>query len=189
MYALRLPVSYQHGRYVMPAMPVYFIWGLAGLFELVFWGETNAIWRVLGRAWAASTALVLVLFLFLGSAAYQRDVAVINSEMVDTAQWIASNTPPGSLIAAHDIGALGYFSDRQLLDLAGLVSPEVIPFIRDEHRLAAYLDQQGADYFVTFPGWYPYLVTRARLIRTSQGTVSTRIGGENMNVYRWNTSP
>ena len=31
MYAWRLPVTYQHGRYVIPAMPVYFIWSLAGL--------------------------------------------------------------------------------------------------------------------------------------------------------------
>ena len=34
LYALRLPVTYQHGRYLMPAMPISFIWGLAGMFKV-----------------------------------------------------------------------------------------------------------------------------------------------------------
>ena len=32
LYIQRLPV-YQHGRYIMPAMPIFFLWGLAALFE------------------------------------------------------------------------------------------------------------------------------------------------------------
>jgi hypothetical protein len=37
IYALRLPVTYQHGRYMMPAMPVFWLIGLAGW--LAFWGQ------------------------------------------------------------------------------------------------------------------------------------------------------
>ena len=112
--------------------------------------------------------------------------AVIESEMVATANWVADNIEPTALIGAHDIGALGYFGNRNLLDLAGLISPEVIPFIRDEARLSDYLDEQSADYLVTFPGWYPDLVARSELIfQTDQG-FSLASGGENMAVYRWN---
>lgn len=189
LYALRLPVSYQHGRYVMPVMPVYFIWGLSGVIKLVGCPAAHAGWRVIGRAWGLSIGVLLILFYFLGAAAYQRDVALIESEMVDTAQWLTRNTEPDSIVAAHDIGALGYFGERQLLDLAGLVSPEVIPFIRDEASLATYLDDQGADYLVTFPGWYPYLVSRASPMHVSQGEISPLLGGENMIVYRWKLSP
>ena len=85
-------------------------------------------------------------------------IAVINGEMVATAGWLDKNTGPEDLIAAHDIGAIGYFSERDLLDLAGLISPDVIPFIRDEARLASYLDEKCPDYLVTFPDWYPSLV-------------------------------
>ena len=105
--------------------------------------------------------------------------------MVDTAQWIAQNTKPDALVAAHDIGALGYFGKRNLLDLAGLVSPEVIPFIRDEALLAEYLDEQQADYLMTFPDWYPELVKKANLVYESHGIFSPMQGGENMRVYRW----
>jgi hypothetical protein len=71
--------------------------------------------------------------------------------------------------------------------LAGLVSPEVIPFIRDEARLREWLNASGADYLVTFPGWYPDLVrsrASAEVFRT-RAPYSPAAGGENMVVYRW----
>jgi hypothetical protein len=185
IYALRLPVTYQHGRYIMPAMPVYFVWSLAGL---ACWIEMSSaqLWRrVLGRVWLVSVGLVLVIFWFRGAWAYAWDVAFIESEMVVTAQWVAENTEPGALVAAHDIGALGFYAKRPLLDLAGLVSPQVIPFIRDEQRLGTFLDAHQADYLVTFPGWYPQLAQRGQLIFSSQGTFSPAMGYENMAIYRW----
>ena len=53
-------------------------------------------------------------FIFLGAHSYAEDVAVIESEMVVTAKWVAENLPPDALIAAHDIGALGYFDDHRI---------------------------------------------------------------------------
>jgi hypothetical protein len=112
-------------------------------------------------------------------------VAIIQTEMLPAARWIAGNTPRDVVIAAHDIGALGYFGERQILDLAGLISPEVIPFIRDEARLAAYLDQRHAAYLVTFPKWYPVLVQRGAAAYVTGGSVAPQAGGENLTVYRW----
>jgi hypothetical protein len=189
LYALRLPVTYQHGRYLMPVMPVYFIWGLAGITELAMALPNRPAWRILVRAWSLSIILVMGIFFLLGARAYQRDVAFIEEEMVQTARWVATNTPKQARIAAHDIGALGYFARRELIDLAGLVSPEVIPFIRDQARLADYLDDQRADFLVAFPGWYPHLVSQAQRIYVTHGQVSQALGAENMAVYRWRHSP
>jgi hypothetical protein len=185
LYAWRLPVTYQHGRYVMPAMPVYYVWGLAGMIGWIQLKSRSTWKRVFSRAWVLSIALVTLLFWLVGARAYARDVAIIESEMVTAARWLASNTPSDALVAAHDIGALGYFSQRQLIDLAGLVSPEVIPFIRDESRLAQFLDACQADYLVTFPEWYPGLVQHGRLIFSTRGEFSPLLGGENMAIYQW----
>ncbi len=185
LYAWRLPVTYQHGRYVIPAMPVFFLWGLAGFIDLL---DINSqlIWRrILFRSWLLTGLVVLIAFWLQGAFAYAQDVAVIETEMVATANWVAGNTAEDAVIAAHDIGALGYFGDRQIIDLAGLISPEVIPFIRDELRLAEYLNQQQADYLVTFPGWYPHLVNQAQLVHSTNAKVSPSLGGENMHVYQW----
>jgi hypothetical protein len=185
IYAWRLPVTYQHGRYVMPAMPVFFLLGFVGTAEMARL-DSQIVWqRVLSRAWIAALGAVLGLFWVIGARTYANDVAIIETEMVDTAKWVAQNTPPHALIAAHDIGALGYFGHRNLLDLAGLVSPEVITFIRDEMALERYLDGQNADYLVTFPDWYPLLSSKGERIFQTNGRYSPALGGENMAVYRW----
>jgi len=190
IYALRLPVTYQHGRYLMPAMPVLFLLGLVGSTWLLADLPLTQKWRRRLRFAAALTlAGVAVSFYALGARSYSEDVAIIETEMVQTAHWVADNTPPDALIAAHDIGALGYYADRELLDLAGLISPEVIPFIRDETRLAAYLDQSGVDYLVTFPAWYPRLVQGRDPVHVTGGAVAPAQGGENMVVYRWLAVP
>lgn len=187
LYAWRLPVTYQYGRYAIPAMNVFFVSGLAGWFNGLRQISMGSRKRLLERTWLLSQAILLLVFWGRGAMEYALGVAVIESEMVATARWVAQNTSPQALVAAHDIGALGYFGQRRLLDLAGLVSPEVIPFLRDEEKLAQFLDAQGADYLVTFPGWYPRLIQGRELIYRTAAPYSLQMGGENMAIYRWRT--
>ncbi|MCC7359359.1 MAG: hypothetical protein IT317_07775 [Anaerolineales bacterium] len=184
-YALRLPVTYQHGRYLMPTVPVLVAVGAAGLGGWVRLDSRRPWRRVAGRAWVVVVGAVALAFWVLGARAYAQDVQIIQTEMVRTAKWIALNTEDDAVIAAHDIGALGYFGERPVLDLAGLVTPEVIPIMRAEAKLAAWLDASGADYLMTFPGWYPQLTARAEVVYTSGGVAGPAAGGENMVVYRW----
>ncbi len=185
IFALRLPAVYQHGRYTMPTIPILTIIGLLGLREWTRAAGSGG-WRwIVSRAWLATWGLILGIFWVLGSGAYAQDVAIINTEMVQTADWIRDHTQPADLIAAHDIGALGYFGGRPILDLAGLVNPEVIPFIRDEARLSEYLDSKRAAYLMTFPGWYPELTSDRAPIYAGDAPFSLQAGGEHMSVYRW----
>jgi arabinofuranosyltransferase len=184
LYAWRLPVTYQHGRYVIPAMPVYLLWSFAGAVQWIDLHAVQMLRRVVGRAWAIMVAAVLLGFWFLGARSYAMDVGFIESQMVETAHWVTRNTPVNSLIAVHDIGAMGFFGKRDLVDLAGLVSPDVIPFIRDENRLSQYLNHQEVDYLVTFPDWYPQLVRgRQKLYCGPQNKYLA--GMEPMCVYLW----
>jgi hypothetical protein len=105
--------------------------------------------------------------------------------MVATARWVDANLPPDAVIAAHDIGALGYFDHHPLIDLAGLVSPEVIPFIRDEARLAAFLDRRHANYLIAFPAFYPVLSRASEPVFTTGGAFAPALGEKNMTVYLW----
>src|SRR5690606_1423380 len=103
-----------------------------------------------------SSLVVFVYFgLLLGPATYARDVRIIDEEMVTAAHWIRDNVPPEDLLAIHDIGAVGYFAPRSLLDIAGLVSPELIPLIGDEAATWAFLEAQGARYLMAFPNQVP----------------------------------
>jgi hypothetical protein len=185
LYALRLP-PYQHARYLMPAMPIFFLWGWLGTAETITRTATRLGVRLMRVAWAAALVALTVAFWGLGARSFGQDVAYIESEMVTTAQWADANIPPDAVIAAHDIGALGYFDHHALIDMAGLVSPEVIPFLRDESRLADYLTQRGADYFIAFPSLYPELAMRSEIVFSSLGRFAPVTGGENLFVYRWN---
>jgi hypothetical protein len=153
LYALRLPVTYQHGRYQIPVIPFFILLGVGGTAYLLRPQARTMLTRVISQALMAAILLLFLAFLVLGARAYAADVAFIQGEMVAIAGWLEANVPPDALIAVHDIGAIGYFTPRPLLDLAGLVTPEVIPFITDEARLIEFMQAQGADYVVFFPDW------------------------------------
>jgi len=184
MYVLRLP-PYQHGRYLMPVMPTLLLMGILGFMDVLEACKRAARRWALAWAWQAGLVMLTAGFLVLGAGAYGKDVALIESEMVNTAIWVAERLPPQAVIAAHDIGALGYFDRHALIDLAGLVSPQVLPFIRDETRLAAFLDESGAEYLVAFPDLYPDLARSARQIHSSGGQFAPAAGEGNMTVYCW----
>ncbi|HEY3312339.1 MAG TPA: hypothetical protein VGK00_11930 [Anaerolineales bacterium] len=183
LYALRLPVTYQHGRYAMPVIPLLLFLGSLGAAQ---WLASQAGKFIsLRLAWKVSTGLLLVIFLGIGAWSFARDVAFIENDMVAPAQWVAANLPPQALVAAHDIGALGYFGAHHLVDLAGLISPEVIPFMRDQAGLARFLDEQQVSYLVTFPGWYPELVRGKTVVFSAQPGLNQGYGSEHMHIYRW----
>ncbi len=114
-----------------------------------------------------------------------RDVGLIDQEMVATARWVEAHTPPSAVIAAHDIGALGYYGHRRLVDLGGLTSRAALDVLRDPREFASFLTQEGSDYLVTFPGLYPSVGQRCRPVYSSGGSISPALGGENMQVYAW----
>lgn len=154
MYAARLPVTYQHGRYAIAVVPVLALYGIRGLARLARPNAQGLLRRALSRAWLLAAALIYPLTVAaFGAPAYARDNAFIQSEMVATAQWVEDNLPADAALAVHDIGALGFFSPRPLVDLAGLVSPDVVPLMHDAEGLAGYITASGADYLIVFPYW------------------------------------
>jgi hypothetical protein len=157
LYAARLPVTYQHARYAIPVIPVLVVLGIRGMVVSVRPRAARLITRVGSLSWAAIAAALFPVFLVvLGAPAYGRDNQFIQSEMVETARWIEQNTSPDTVIALHDIGALGYFAPRPVVDLAGLVSPDIIPVMGDEDKTADFVISRHADYLIVFPRWFGY---------------------------------
>jgi hypothetical protein len=186
LYAWRLPVTYQHGRYLLAALPIWALFGLAGWLGVMGLGGNGRYPRIARQVASLTYIFLLFFFLLIGAQSYARDVAFIEGEMVAVAHWLADNTPPDALIAAHDIGAIGFFSGRPLLDLAGLISPEIIPLLADEDALAAYVLQSEADYLVTAPGWPYEAIANApgvTQLYTTDFLWTREQGWNNMTVY------
>lgn len=179
IYFMRLP-AYQHGRYILPAFPALYLWGMIGMVGYVASARAN---QRITSLWGTSLIILVAAFQWIGARQNAQDVILIETQMARTAQWMNENLPADAVLAVHDIGAIGYFTSNPIVDLAGLVTPEVIPFIRDEGRLAEYLNSSEADYLVTFPGWYPQLIEgRAALF---QAGLPEFPFDEDMTVYSW----
>ena len=189
VYALRLPVNYQHGRYLIPTIPLLILYGVSGTLRLVRPASPRMWVRVVSRSMLLATLVLLLAFWVRGAQVYADDTGFIDGEMVTVAHWLNTNTEPDDLIAVHDIGAVGYFTQRPLLDLAGLITPEVVPFIADETRLLAFMAERGADYVIFFPDFsdaYHRMANDLRLHAVySTGYAWTRRQGmENMAIFR-----
>ena len=105
--------------------------------------------------------------------------------MVEPSRWINNNTPPGAIIAAHDIGALGYFGDRSVIDLAGLINKEVVPIITNPEELTKYLKESNAEYLMIFPNWYSEpIISESQSIYKGNFTFASQAGGESMEIYQ-----
>ncbi len=97
---------------------------------------------------------------------YSGEIHCTKNTMLDLAIWLKHNTQKDDLIALHDIGVVGYFSGRKLLDLVGLTNPEVNKYYWDrsskrlysfsERKIIDYLKEKKPDYLVMFPDWDRY---------------------------------
>src|SRR5215207_3538753 len=95
IYFLRLP-AYQHGRYIIPALPILYLWGILGLLELVFDPTMN---RRLVALWQMTIVVLTVGFAVIGARQNAFDVFWIESQMVTTAKWVEQNIPSDARLA------------------------------------------------------------------------------------------
>jgi hypothetical protein len=184
IYFMRLP-AYQHGRYIIPSFGILYLWGILGALEYLSPKLLTGYRTTVSLLWKTMIFAMSLLFVFMGANTYASDVALIESEMVDMAKWTQQNLPPDALLAVHDIGAMGYFDQHKIIDLAGLISPDVISFIRDETKIADYLNQTGANYVVSFPAFYPQLLRDREPVFSTHSSYTLEMGEQSMGVYVW----
>lgn len=80
------------------------------------------------RTAAAAWLLASVAFGALRNGEGVRDTFAMNVAMAEN---VAREVPAGGLVACHDLGALGWFARRPLVDLAGLATKDVAFAARD----------------------------------------------------------
>ena len=114
VYAVILPTRGHAGRYQPMVLLVAMLCLAMGI-----------IWLVKRGTWAVAPAAVVVL-LAIGSTCLWRGIVRDSSEHfqrvhVAAGNWLRENTSPDAVVAAFDIGAIGYVSERKILDIGGLL--------------------------------------------------------------------
>jgi len=142
----------------------------------------------LGRSVGVVYLALALLTLVPASERYAWGVQNINAMQVHLGHWVDANLPRTATLAVNDIGAIAYFSRRPVIDLMGLVTPEIRPYRREgEAGVTRYVIERCPDFVIIFPTWFPQLSARRDLlspiysIKLERNEVS---GGPEMVVYR-----
>jgi arabinofuranosyltransferase len=178
--------AFQEGRYSIQLLP------LAVLTVAVAFGGRCDAQPIAGRR-----ARLVVVLAWLGIAAatlvpaatrYGWAVQNINAMQVHVGRWVDENVPKTARVAVNDIGAIAFFSRREVIDLMGLVTPEIIPYRRQgESGVIQYLKEACPQYVIIFPAWFPRLAASAdtlepvHRVRLERNEVA---GAAEMVVYR-----
>jgi hypothetical protein len=118
-------------RYVAPLAPVLVLalavtgeWLVTGVAPL---RRDRGRYRLLIGAGAVLTLATNAWLLTAQVAPHARHLrAGLDECYLEMGGWLRENTPDDAVVAALDIGAVGFASERQVLDLMGLVSPEIL---------------------------------------------------------------
>jgi arabinofuranosyltransferase len=169
--------AFQEGRYSTHLLP------LAAIVLAVTAGKAFRKPVVLGLVLVAS-----LVALAPAAERYAWGVQNINAMQVHLGRWLDAHTPPSATLAVNDVGAIAFFSRRPVLDLMGLVTPEILRYRRDGERgVMQYVEERCPDYVVIFPNWFPQLSARAEMMTPVYAVRLARneVAGDNeMVVYR-----
>lgn len=162
-YYIKLPFSHRFGRYLLPVMPFYILIAVAGLKTVLDFVQMKISKR---SSILPDGIFILYLLIALYLSAYNtinitKDYAFIckyhNDRHVAAGKWINQNTVETDVIAAHDIGAIAFYGERKIIDMAGLVTPELAAHINDRmysEYMNNYLANQKIDYIITLRNWF-----------------------------------
>lgn len=157
-------------------------------------------WRDIVLLSLAGMALLIQIYAVrVWASRFGNDVRSINQADVAAGMWLAANTQAGALVAANDVGAIAYFSQRPVFDMIGLASPESIDVLRRTLRMSEERDRQmkelllaqQVDYVVIFPAWFPWLAQDPMLHEVHRFTVAkaSALASDEVVIYRLQRAP
>ncbi|MEE8368524.1 MAG: hypothetical protein V3S30_09410 [Thermoanaerobaculia bacterium] len=158
------------GRYYFPLFPVLIVMGVVGLERAVAGidGRRGAAGKRIAVGVAVALALMPTLVhLGRGALGYAQSVADVQESDVRMARWLGSRLSPQALLAVNDIGALKYLLPNPVIDLAGIVNPEIQRAIQGAYErkvpwqgeIRRILAERRPDYLVVFPDWFPGMLS------------------------------
>ncbi|MEE9442532.1 MAG: hypothetical protein V3V99_07680 [candidate division Zixibacteria bacterium] len=137
--------------YIAPIYPVYILIASAAipyLFGKIEWAKNNS-----------GPSVMIVASLTVATLLYANYAPLISFKNQQTThkeihksigKYLKFHAGANDVIAAEDIGYIGYFSQKKILDRDGLISPQAVPYNRDGRYLEFILDY-NPDWVVASP--------------------------------------
>ncbi len=127
------PVVGNFGRYFFPLLALVSVLGVVALEP-----ASARLRRVVPQRarWIVFTSCALLLLWptlrahQVGRQRYLLNLHNVLESDVAAARWLARHVPPSATVGVQDIGAIKYLAPQRVLDLVGIVSPEILPYTR-----------------------------------------------------------
>ncbi|MCW3099703.1 MAG: hypothetical protein JWL77_5321 [Chthonomonadaceae bacterium] len=129
--------------YIVPPLAVYEV--AVGLGGAAVWGRSRHRQRFeMPRPVAILLIGVVGIACTLGTAIMtRREQEVEERVRIPLALWLKTHSRPTDSVMLEPIGYIAYYSHRPVLDVVGLVSPQVLPFYRPQNE-APFLEMARA---------------------------------------------
>jgi hypothetical protein len=119
---------------LVPALVVLVAEGTAAVIRL---GARTRLWRPLLVALSGLLVIALLAPLVLGVLGLAWKPDSRHELYTEVGLWLAANTPLEASVASLEVGIIGYYSRRHMIDSAGLIQPEVVSQLSSR---STYLD-------------------------------------------------
>jgi hypothetical protein len=191
-----------HGRYLIPLIPFINISAIYILRKLHGYYQAKGYRRyTLFRK--GTIALVLIASINSGvlyAGVLGWNVENINNQQGKISFWLKENLPGETAFGMNDIGYITFVTKKYVVDMAGLVTPEVFGFQKMSYEegtiaLFRFLKAKGVNYIIIYPTWFGYIMdhysgafTQVHSQRLEKNTIC---GGIEMMVYKidWDKIP
>ncbi|MFA5404845.1 MAG: tetratricopeptide repeat protein [Ignavibacteria bacterium] len=161
VYWYKMPYAHRFGRYMMPIIPFFFLVSGLGFRDLIKLAGGYLKNRNFTIALYLIISSVIIIYSVKGyyenKNEYANECKYINDVQVAAALWIKNNTNENDIIATHDVGAIGFYCGRKIVDVAGLVTPELISKINGKDYnvyMLEYLKKSGVTHLAFLREWY-----------------------------------
>jgi len=118
------PAAYYFQRYILPAVPLLLVALVVGL-ERISFGQSVWMRRLPLNLFAVFCVISGVFSVTPVSNRYHSDTRNINELQRSLGAWLRDNTSESAWIASIDAGAVRYFSQRPVIDIMGLNTPQL----------------------------------------------------------------
>ncbi len=186
-----------HGRYLIPLIPFINIIAIYILRKLHRYYEEKGYRRY--TVFRKGTIAVILIasinsgVMFAGVLGW--NVENINNQQGKIADWLNENLPGEKAFGMNDIGIITFKTKKYVVDMAGLVTPEVFKFQKMSYEegtkeLFRYLKSKGVNYIIIYPDWFWYIMSHYSGVFTQVHSQklqkNTICGGIEMFVYKIN---
>lgn len=160
IYWYKLPYAHRFGRYMMPIIPFFIFLSIYGFSQAAVFLYGKFKFRLIKQV----TLLVLFTSLIISTSEcisnadlFASECRYIHNRQVVTAEWLKEHTNETDVICTHDIGAIGFYSERKIIDAAGLITPALVKKLNTPEYagfLKNYMKENDVKYLAFLREWF-----------------------------------